>query len=192
MKDSTKLFWRDVREDFFSFVGGWIVCLIFALAFLGYINNDKAPLVQFLIGVFFLVIFSLPIYGTMWRQGYRDLNKQNFGRIKKDWTKGFRVGLTASIPYFVLVLLTFLTKLELFPNFLFIFRVLNAEIWPFINMITIAGYMTKISWPQLLGMGLLTFIPSILSGCYYLLGNHDIQPWNRLVYVNKKEDKIQK
>ncbi|WMJ22959.1 hypothetical protein RBG61_13350 [Paludicola sp. MB14-C6] len=189
MKETTKLFWKDARDNFLSHIGGWIVCSIFAIAFLGFINDDKQPLIQLAIGVLFLIIYSFPVYGTMWRQGYRDLNKQQFNRVQKDVTRGFRVGLAAAIPYFVMVLLLFMTKLELFPNFLFVFRLLNAEIWPFINIINVSPWMPEFSWLQLIGVGLLTMIPAVLSGCFYLLGNHDIQPWNRLVYVKKKDVK---
>ncbi len=167
-------------------VGGVVISCIFCI---GLSSLMVKPTGQIISSIIVLLIYMLPIYQISWDLGHRDLNRENFGHIKKDNFKGFKIGLIASIPIFVMTLLFVLSKFNLFYNFTWLFKILNAHIWPLINLIQISMFMPDYSIAETFGVAVLALISPLLIGIFYIMGNHDFSPMQRLVYKNKPKQK---
>lgn len=154
------------------------------------VKNDNLTL-QIICAVVFLLSYSVPIYIGMWSIGNKDFHKQKIDNSKKELFKGFKIGLIASIPNFIVAIIFILSKLNLFPyNITIIFKFTNIELLPLINMISNKIYLPDLSLLQVISMSLLTLIPSILCGIYYIVGNYDINLSQRLVYKENKDNNI--
>lgn len=166
-------------------VGGVVLSFIIVACTSSITSN---PIANIVVGIIVLLVYSIPTYSNMWLLGNTDLNKQNFNHIKKDIFKGFKIGAISSIPAFVMAILMILSKFGLFDNFIFIFKVLNSELVPWINMINMSPYLTEYSVLEIVLIASLTLIPSIIAGLFYMLGNKDISPINNMIYSKNKKD----
>lgn len=169
---------------FGAHVGGIILSLIFCLGLAGLMGSVWGLILS---QVLILLVYSFPSYSTMWDYGHKDLNRANYGHIEKDLYRGFKVGLIAHIPFFVLSLLLVLGKFGLFFNIVIPFKLINAEIWPLINLIQPKAYLDNFAIWQLLLVAILPLIPVLIAGGAYILGIHDYSPMQNLVYKNKKK-----
>jgi len=180
------VFFKDVMETFFSRIGGVIVAFIASIAVSKYSGSVMGLLIS---GAITLAVYSLPVYGTMWKIGNRDLNQATFGHIEKDVFRGFKVCLMTSIPWLLLGFILVLTRFGVFKYSInIIFKIVNPEIVPFINLIKNTQFVLEYSIIQVLGIALLTLIPPILGGIYYILGLNDFSPVQKIVY-KKQEPK---
>ena len=167
-----------------SHFGGVLLSLIFCLGLASLMSNVWGLLVAQILVLF---AYSYPTYATMWDYGHKDLNRFNYGHIPRDLYRGFKIGLVANIPVFILSILFILSKFGLFYNIVIPFKLLNAEIWPLINLIQPWAYMDKYAYWQVFLVALLPLIPVLIAGGAYILGNHDYSPMQKLVYKNKKK-----
>ena len=167
-------------------VGGLIISCIFCIGLGSLLSNTIGQIISQII---ILVVYSLPIYQTVWGIGHSDMNKENFGHIKKDSLRGFKIGLISSIPVFIMTLLFVLSKFNLIYNFTWVFKFANAEIWPLINMIEISMYLPDYSYLEIFGVAAVTLIPTILIGSFYIMGNNDFSPVQKLIYKKKPDEK---
>lgn len=121
------------------------------------------------------------------------MNKVKFKRREQDLLRGFKIGMVASVPMFVLAIGLLLAKAELLPNFYIIYKLVNGEMLAFIGLIDGAfrgvqsAYLTMVSWPQVIGVCLLNFIPPVIWEVYYLLGYKDIVIAEKVIYKNQKK-----
>lgn len=174
---------------FGSHLGGLIVANIFCVI-LSTIMADKwgnivsIPLL--------LVVYSLPVYGSIWTKGNKDRNSENYDRLNKNPYRGFIIGLIENSPFILTGLFFFLSKLGIGYNFVFLYKILNAEILPIMNLFAYGPdsiYLTSYTVSDAFFIALLPLIPVLLDGAYYLLGYFDISPWQRVVYKGKKKEK---
>ncbi len=164
--------------------GGVVLSLIFCLGLSGLMTSVGGLITA---QILILLVYSFPTYSAMWDYGHRDLNRFNYGHIKRDQFRGFKVSLISNIPVFILSLLFILSKFGLFYNITILYKLINAEIWPLINLIQPWAYMDKFAIWQVFLVALLPIIPIFIAGGAYILGNHDYSPMQKLVYKNKKK-----
>lgn len=177
---------------FTTHVIGVILSVILSFGLIVIFDNI---LYKFAIGCFVLLIYVVLISGPAWRIGNEDKNKVKFNRQQKDIYRGFKLGLLASVPMFLLAILLLLAKAELFPNFYVLYKVLNAYAFAFIGIIdhtfenVQTAYLTVVSWGQVIAACAFTIIPTIVWGVNYLLGYHDIIVMDKLIYKKKDNSK---
>ena len=135
---------KAVLSLLWSHCGGIIVALIFCIGMSPLLFGNglwiSTPIV--------LLVYSLPVYRTMWEIGHADLNRAHFGHITLNRWRGIQIGLLAMIPFFLTGVFFLLSKAGLFPNFVVLYKFLNAELWPVINLIQISMYLPDYNWFQ--------------------------------------------
>ncbi len=173
-----------------SHVIGVVLCLILNFSFGTLIDN-----VWFHVGVgiFTFLIYAMIISAPSWDLGNRDRNRVKFGHRTEFLGRGFVMGFVVSIPLILFGIALLLAKAELLPNFYVIYKLVNAHVLPFINLIdgtsfgVQAAYLTEVSWGSMIGVFLLNFIIPIITGVQYILGYRDLQLMNRLIYKKDKQ-----
>lgn len=175
---------KAVLSLLWSHCGGIIVALIFCVGMSPLMFGNglwiSTPIV--------LLVYSLPVYRTMWEIGHADLNRANFGHITLNRWRGIQIGLLAMIPFFLTGVFFLLSKAGLFPNFVVLYKFLNAELWPVINLIQISMYLPDYNWLQTIAVALLIhLIPVAVAEFAYQLGSRDFSIKQKLVYKGKKE-----
>ncbi|MEG1996228.1 MAG: hypothetical protein RR036_01820 [Oscillospiraceae bacterium] len=186
MNKQTDSLFKRVRNCFILYIGCFFVSLITCI---GLSLIMTTPLLQFFVGCLTLMVFSIPLYTKMWTLGNSDHNKVTFGHIKENNFLGFKIGLLASTPMFILALLLIPAKLEVMTNFLPLYKILNVQVWPFLNLIEPKNYMIDNSWIEIIIMMLFSLVPSIITGVGYVLGLHDISPSQKIMYKRKNGGK---
>lgn len=167
-----------------SHFGGVVITLIFCFGLATLMSSTIGLIISQII---ILLIYSFPVYSTMWEYGHKDLNRFNYGHIQRDKYRGFKISLVANIPIFILSILMILSKFDLFYNIVVLYKIINAEIWPLINLIQPSAYLDQYSIVQIIAVSLLPIISIFISGFAYILGNHDYSPLQKLIYKNKKK-----
>lgn len=164
-------------------VGGIIIALILCFSLASLMMN---PWGLVLAQVLIILAFSIPVYSTMWEYGHKDKNRSNYGHITLDKYRGFKVALIANIPFFAMSLLMILSKFGLFYNIVIPFKLVNAEIWPLINLIQPSAYLNDYAIWQMLLVVLLPLVPVAVEGVAYIFGINDFSPLAKLIYKKKK------
>ena len=120
-----------------------------------------------------------------YKQGFKDSNLVKIGHAKKDNLKGFKIGLIANIPFFILFVVA-IVKASVFRATLYAF--LNSHYYAFV-MTIIGGKanLADVGAVQYVLLGLLQLIVPIISGFAYILGLKEINLGEKIVY--KKEVK---
>lgn len=164
--------------------GGVIIAIVVCFGVSSLMLN---PLGQVITQFLLLFAYSFPAYNVMWSLGNRDYNRFHFGHIKRDMYRGLQISLILIIPLAVISLLFMLSKLGAFPEFTLIYRLINAHVWPMLNLIQPQN-RDPFSWWQ---AGLFMLIPLIMpvatSTLGYFLGNNDFSPLQKLIYKGKKK-----
>lgn len=166
-------------------VGGIVMGFIFCFGLTALFDSTWGLIAS---SILVLLIYSIPVYGNMWALGYKDTNREHFDRIDKDIFKGFKIGAIASIPSFILAILFILSKFNLFYNFIFLYKLLNSELVPIINLIKNRPYLPEYSVFEVILIALLTLIPVGISGLCYIMGHNNFSPIYRLVYKKKENN----
>ena len=126
---------------------------------------------------------------SVYKQGFKDSNLVKTGHLKKDNFRGFKIGLIANTPFFILFVLALVMAQWLAPGFRTVwYAFLNSHYYSAIMLIT-AGKETLSQWGiwQYVLIALLQFIVLVVSGVSYVLGFKEINLAEKLVY--KKEVK---
>ncbi len=141
---------------------------------------------QILCGILVVSFASSNVY----KQGFKDSNLVRIGHVKLDKLRGFKIGLVANIPFFVMFGLLVACGLGLSPNLrVTLYGYLNGYFYPIIHLI--AGCSTKtvvseLNVLQYILLFLVQFIVPIISGIAYILGFKEINLSEKIVY--KKGD----
>lgn len=153
-------------------------------------NGERTVfLVLTLIGTLWLT--GTFIYGISWIYGNKDSNKVHFGRIKEDKWRGAKIGLLATIPYFLLFIVFLICGLGVYEKAsAIIYKFANCYAFGFIDMICGSDYTAgMLSWWKFVLLFALLFIPAIICELGYWLGYKDISISEKIVYKNKKKSK---
>lgn len=137
---------------------------------------------QILCGILLISFASSNVY----RQGFKDSNLVRIGHIKLDKLKGFKIGLVANIPFFVLFGLLVACGMGLSPNLrVTLYGYLNSCFYPIIYLIS--GCSNKIvasdlNALQYILLFLLQFVVPVISGIAYTMGFKGINLREKIVY----------
>lgn len=197
--------WRLAWQTFLNIVIGTVISIIIviSLSSLMVSNIWGKLLVEFI-----CLAITLPLlYGYMWNQGDRDANFVQFGRMQPDLWKGLKAGLLGVIPTVVTSIPLALSMLRVIPfDFMPVYRLLNAPMWGFINMLQPLGGAIPhdavaaqeatetmpaieavpatdgLSWGAFWIIFLLPFIYVVFCAVGYYLGTKRLSVINKLVY----------
>ena len=172
LKPAVSLLWNHV--------GGLLACIVVCIG-AGFAGLLQGTGLWFsLIALLFL--YSLPIYNNMWTLGHSDKNLADFGHIKLNPLRGVTIGLLANAPNLLLGLLFFLSKFGIGWNITVLYKFLNPEVWPLINLIQPEISMLDFTVWQALLVALLPLIPVVIAEISYYLGTKDLSVGHKLVY----------
>ncbi len=202
--------WRLAWQTFINILIGTVISIIVVISLSSLMVGS---IWGKLVVEFICLAITLPIvYGYMWGQGDRDANFIQFGRMQPAPLKGLWAGLLGIIPWLLTSILLALSMLEIIPfDFLPIYRLLNAPMWGFINMlhpnggaIPHAGVPAQpatdtmpaieavpptdgLSWGAFWIIFLLPFIYTAFCAVGYYLGTKRLSIINKVVYKNDPE-----
>lgn len=125
---------------------------------------------------------------SVYKQGFKDANLVRTGHLKVDNLKGFKIGLIANVPFFVLFAIVVVLSIFV-PSFRTVwYAFLNSHFYSFVLWISgDADIISKLSILQFVLLFALQLIVPIISGVSYILGFKEINFTDKLVY--KKEVK---
>lgn len=148
-----------------------------------------------LMGVVCLILDGGMVYQFMWRQGDKEANYIQFGRIPKTPYKGLKVGLLAMIPYGIMDVILALSIAQILPfDFLRTFRILNAPLYGFMKLVHWnLGWATAtapgLSWGEFVVLALMPLIYVVFCAVGYELGLRHISIKEKLVYKQNEARK---
>jgi hypothetical protein len=161
-----------------------------------------------------LLITGLTLYTQSWGFGDKDANYIQFGRMEYDAKKPWVYGLIALAPSLVSDILLIISKLTSL-DWLWVYRLMNAPVWPLINLIhpygvhfheateetilmegtqyeevvAAADATPGAGWGKLILMMLLPLLYLLFMVLGYELGRRRISIGDKMVYVNKDKKK---
>lgn len=130
--------WRLTLQTFINLVIATMISIVLVLSLSSLMSSVWGKLVTEAV----CLAIVLPIlYGYMWGQGDRDANFVQFGRMEPDPLKGLRAGALATVPAYLTYIPLALCRAGAMGSFDFMpfFRLLNAPMWGFINLIHSSG-----------------------------------------------------
>lgn len=163
-----------------------IICFIMCI-FIFAISNTM--IVRMVVQTICLVIMFTITYSFCHKYGDSDAALVNSGYFKKNYFKGFYLGLIANLPFFATGILLVLSKLSLFShNYLPLYRIINSFYFPFnYSILPVSLNVFEIGWWKII-MSLLTFlIIPITAGLSYNLGLIRFYISEKLLYKKDSE-----
>ncbi len=135
-----------------------------------------------------IIVFSFAS-SSVYKQGFKDSNLVRIGHIKKDKLKGFKIGLTANIPFFALYAVILALALGVAPQFRTVwYAFLNSHYYSIIIWISgSADTLSKLGLWQMILLFALQFTIPLISGVAYMLGFKEINVFEKIIY--KKAEK---
>ncbi len=129
------------------------------------------------------------IYGVSWMFGNKDSNKVHFGRIKEDKLRGAKIGLIATIPYFLLYIAFLICGLGVAPKFsVVIYKFANCFAFGFVDLICGNNFTAgELAFWQFILLFVLLLIPAIICEVGYILGFKDISISEKIIYKKKNK-----
>lgn len=168
-----------LSDHFLALIGAVLITNFFR-----FFSDDGFPLITQLIC---LVILFLVFYVDSWKRGCSDGSRIRLGRQKKNYFRGFLVGLVAALPGLILALGAFLAETgtaafyEVFEN-CDIFTVLH-RVWNF----TLSSFLVYANETPALNFAFPMFMP-VVAGIGYVMGMHEITLKQFLVYKNSDDE----
>ena len=137
-----------------------------------------------LAGIICLIIAITITYAEMWKYGDKDRTAVKYKGQKEQKSKGFIVGIIASIPAVLFLLILTVLKSGAAKSFsLLLYSILNTYLYDFIYLIagnsTVFGTLSI--WQILLILLLLSIIP-IVCGISYILGYNSFSVSEKIIY----------
>jgi len=172
---------------FLKILMGILFAFVLNLFFVSAIENKKTVMLVIMQIVELLICGGL-VYGNMWNAGNRDLNKVRFNREKRDFFKGLKIGLIATIPNFVVFVLVIIAKLAGWTNWVFaIYKLMGAYYVPIVYKYVLTdNILSEISMLRIVLSGcLMLFVPLVATGAY-MLGISDYSLLEHTLY--KKQE----
>ncbi len=149
--------------------------------------------VDILVQLMMLAIVAAFPYSTLWSLGDKDANGVRFHRKKPQLFRGLIIGCLGNIPYFVLYVLLFVSKLGVIsPAYLGIYRLINLPFLPYINMVVDTAVSTATDaavWQLLALLPVVLVIPAVSCGAY-ILGYKEISLRDRIVYAGRQKTTV--
>ncbi len=135
-------------------------------------------------GIICLIMVVTITYSEMWKYGDKDRTAVKYKGQTEQKSKGFIIGITASVPAVLLLLVLTLLKSGAAKSFsLLLYALFNTYLYDFIYLI--AGNATTFGalaiWQILIVLLLLTIVP-IVCGISYILGYNSFSLSERFIY----------
>lgn len=138
--------------------------------------------------IFSLMILISFLYSFIWNVGIKDNNLVKFGHKSEDKLRGVKIGLIASIPYCVFVLVLFVLRFITSTNVsIALIEFINAHFYSFTRLLLGQQAFLDVSFIRMLGLLLLGCIVPIITGVSYLIGYKDISLSEKLLYKKRKK-----
>lgn len=184
-----KSLYKVSKLTFIDLCKSYIIALIVFL-FLGVLADTFWG--NIILQILLLIGFGYPLYCNAWGEGYHDLNRFEFGRITKDKFRGFKFGIIALIPSFLITFILLISYLTGGFELMFIYRFANIHAIPILNSIVSPDILT-VDY-NILQMLAYIIIPPVITvafiGTGYYLGFSDIAVLDKVVYKKNVKDKI--
>ena len=206
--------WRLALQTFINLVICTVISVIIVVSLSSLMGSVWGKLVVEAV----CLIITLPIiYGYMWGQGDRDANFVQFGRMQPDMWKGLRAGLLAIIPTVLTCIPLALSMMRVLGfDFMPFYRLINAPMWGFINLIKPLGGAIPhaateeipatdttpaieampatdgLSWGAFVLIALLPLLYVICTTVGYYMGTRRISVLSKLVYKDDKKKPTRK
>lgn len=184
-------FWGTVGNMLFNILIEELFCLI-VLTLLGSALESRTG--QYAGYIIMLIVFTVLTYLELWKYGSGDRNLAAFGRMKRDYLRGLKLGLAAAIPFFAynlyFAIFTYTqTVNSVVP--LGVLRLLNAHMMLVINTIfsletdyTVVPLVSNLT-QALIVVAIPLFI-SVVSGIAYFFGFRDFSIISKTLYKKDK------
>ncbi len=161
-----------------------VVCLVITFSTIAISENG--------IYLFFVELIVLYTYWTIiiarpYKIGFDDLNRVNFKRREKDILRGFKIGGITFIFLAIQIFFVILFKLEIIPDFFFVYKILNPHLLIPMNFLDNTALAVDVAWTQLILMFSLQLITPIFVGIGYILGYKNIVFMDKLIYKSNKD-----
>ena len=155
------------------------------------VSNASSLLMNSIALVLEGALFYLIVYSKLWELGDRNSNAVRFGHMNPDRLRGFKIGLLASIPSFLSFVALLADKLfHFWDSMAAIYRICQLALYPIVVWSmgsTVTVTTADVSWGGILCAGLPVLFVPVVAGIAYLLGYHNIQVWEKLVFVKKRK-----
>lgn len=134
--------------------------------------------------IFSLVLVVSFAGGSVYKQGSKDLNLVRTGHKNTDILKGFKIGIVANIPFFILFVLMVVLAAGLAPNFLTTwYAFLNCNYYSLILWVAgSAKTISNLTILQYVLLFLIQLIVPVISAVAYVLGFKEINFFEKIVY----------
>ncbi len=135
----------------------------------------------------FLLLYTF-IYPNLWHIGTKDSNLVNFKHKKEDLLKGLKIGLIASAPSIIFMLLLTLLPIKFATHFpVSIYKLCNSSLYSFISLATGGNTtMGALSLLQVVSLFFILLIPVAICTLAYLLGAKNISISEKFIYKKNK------
>ena len=161
-----------------------LLCNFVCISFAGFMGSASG--LAAIESILLLIYFGI-VYSSLWNQGREDKNLANFGHIVLDRWRGIKIGLLANLPFLVMGGLLILSRFGLFWNFVFLYKIVNAQFWPLINLFRSTLDVMDFAVWQVVVIALLPLLTAAVSQLGYLLGIKDVSILQKLIYRDKKD-----
>lgn len=139
-------------------------------------------------------LFTLPLGGMLcytyvWKEGNKDLNLIRYNRIKENKYKGVYIGLVATTPYLILILVLAIGKWAFAKAFpVVLYQYINSVFYAPINVICgkSSTFGDLAIWKILL-LILVQLIVPVFTGVAYYIGYKDILISEKFIYKKEKK-----
>ena len=167
---------------------GGILCFFVAVS-LSMLNFLPMVLINILLFIFLIPLYSMLIYSPIWTEADRNRNMVQFGHLEEDKFKGLKIGIFLIIPYLIANLVLTLSWCKVIPDIYPIYKIFNSHLWPLMNILNFNASVEKMNIFSIMICWLTSFYPLIVSVIAYFLGFKGISVSEKLIYKNKPRKK---
>ncbi len=154
------------------------------------VSKGVSRTVDIVTGVLSFIMLVAFIYSIFWTRGDKDENLATFGHIVLDKYKGIKLGFLMTVPFALSYLLLVFDKIfSLFSSsvYLFIYRILNYNMYPIIEFATRGAQSAQDIPVWAFFLLLVTLIPvPLISAFGYYCGVNGISIKEKIVYKKDK------
>ena len=140
--------------------------------------------------ILLLVLLGVFPYNTMWQFGSRDDTNVRYRGQKPDPWRGVKIGAIANIPYALLWVLLFFTKLGLLPGgYLQLYRLLAFPFFPYVSwLFGSASVAADFGYGKILALIPTLLVVPAVCGVAYRLGGNQFSINEFLTFAKKKDE----
>ena len=139
--------------------------------------------------LFCLGILLAFVYPSLWDFGAKDSNAVKFGRRTEDVWKGVKIGLTAMIPAYLVLILICVMKSGWYPGFpVALYQTSHSAFYGFLGgVIGKAKTLADLAWWRVALLFIFPLLVPATGGIAYYLGYKDFSLGEKLIYKKNRE-----